>query len=199
MFIKQRSNVIFRDYNSFGYVTDNRNFGYNKIKKDESFIGDKILSESGSVFFSVLDRKPQSLDELAKQINKEYPGLDHTSIMNDAKDFYSKLELDGFVVSGETKMECEEKDTKFSLLVLDPQLLENKKNQNTLYSQNSTQDFLDKHFKGEPQLTNLHVEITSKCNERCLHCYIRKHARNHPLNSIKRPYSLGIRLKSNNP
>ena len=28
------------------------------------------------------------------------------------------------------------------------------------------------YFKGKPQLTNLHIEITSKCNERCVHCYI---------------------------
>lgn len=31
---------------------------------------------------------------------------------------------------------------------------------------------MEEHFEGKPQLTNLHIEITSKCNERCLHCYI---------------------------
>ena len=36
----------------------------------------------------------------------------------------------------------------------------------------SPQDFLEEYFDGKPQLTNIHVEITSKCNERCIHCYI---------------------------
>jgi radical SAM protein with 4Fe4S-binding SPASM domain len=36
----------------------------------------------------------------------------------------------------------------------------------------STQDFFEEYSKGKPQLTNLHIEITSKCNERCVHCYI---------------------------
>lgn len=31
---------------------------------------------------------------------------------------------------------------------------------------------MDKHFNTEPRLTNIHIEITSKCNERCVHCYI---------------------------
>ena len=41
-----------------------------------------------------------------------------------------------------------------------------------MYPEKSTQDFLEEYFNGKPQLTNLHIEITSKCNERCLHCYI---------------------------
>ena len=36
----------------------------------------------------------------------------------------------------------------------------------------STQEFFNEYFKDEPKLTNLHIEITSKCNERCVHCYI---------------------------
>lgn len=48
MFLKKKSNVMFRNYNSFGYITDNRNFGYKKINDNESNIGDKILSESGA-------------------------------------------------------------------------------------------------------------------------------------------------------
>ena len=64
MYIKQKSNIIFRNYNSFGYITDNRNFGYINTNHNEGFIGDKILSDSGAAFFSVLDRKPQNFDEL---------------------------------------------------------------------------------------------------------------------------------------
>lgn len=60
MFFKQKSTIIFRNYESFGYITDNRNFEYKLTNSNENYIGDKILSESGNVFFSVLDRKPQT-------------------------------------------------------------------------------------------------------------------------------------------
>jgi hypothetical protein len=58
MFFKQKSTVIFRNYESFGYLTDNRNFGYQQTDNTENLIGDKIISESGAVFLSVLGRKP---------------------------------------------------------------------------------------------------------------------------------------------
>lgn len=119
MFLKRKSNIIFRNYNSFGYITDNRNFGYKKTDDGKNHIGDKILSESGTVFFSVLDRKPQTLDELTEKIAKQFIDVDINTIKEDARDFYCLLEQDGFIVSGETDIECEEKDTRFSYKMLE--------------------------------------------------------------------------------
>jgi len=172
MFFKQKSNVIFRKYESFGYITDNRNFGYKQTNNKENYIGDKILSESGAVFLSVLSRKPQTLDELAKTINKQFTDVDISTIKNDAREFYSMLERDGFIVSGETLQECDEKDTRFSYKILEPEISKKEFSPTIMHPEKSTQDFLEEYFKGKPQLTNLHIEITSKCNERCVHCYI---------------------------
>ncbi|SFL60909.1 radical SAM additional 4Fe4S-binding SPASM domain-containing protein [Porphyromonadaceae bacterium KH3CP3RA] len=175
MYFKRKSNVLFRDYESFGYITDNRNFGYKQTDDDdkENDLGDKIISESGTIFFSVLDRSPQTLDELAKKISSHFTDVDIRTIKNDAKEFYCSLERDGFVVSGETPQECNEKDIKFSYKTLEPPII--KKYFSTpiiRHSEKSTQDFFEEYFKGKPQLTNLHIEVTSKCNERCVHCYI---------------------------
>jgi radical SAM protein with 4Fe4S-binding SPASM domain len=82
------------------------------------------------------------------------------------------LECDGFIVSGETLQECEDKDTRFSYKILEPEIIKKDFSPTIMYPEKSTQDFLEEHFKGKPQLTNLHIEITSKCNERCVHCYI---------------------------
>jgi radical SAM protein with 4Fe4S-binding SPASM domain len=172
MFFKLKSNVLFRNYESFGYITDNRNYGYKQTNIDENYIGDKILSESGAVFMSVLDRKPQTIDELAKKILKQFTDIDIQTIMNDAKEFYCLLEQDGFIVSGITLQECDEKDTKFSYKTLEPEIIKKNFSPTILHPEKSTQDFLEEYFKGKPQLTNLHIEITSKCNERCVHCYI---------------------------
>jgi len=172
MFFKQKSNVIFRNYESFGYITDNRNFGYKLTNDKENYIGDKIVSETGSVFFSVLDKKPQTIEELARKISQQFIDVDIDTIKNDAIEFYCNLEQNGFVVSGKTLKECEEKDTRFSYKTLEPEIEANNFSLNTIQPEKDTQDFLEEYFEGKPQLTNLHIEITSKCNERCLHCYI---------------------------
>lgn len=163
---------MFRNYESFGYITDNRNFGYKQTNDNETHIGDKILSESGAVFLSVLGKTPQTLDELAKKICKQFIDVDIRTIKEDAKEFYTMLAQDGFIVSGETLQECEEKDMKFSYSMAKPEA-EKKDSLHTIISpEKDTQDFLEEYFNGKPQLTNLHIEIISKCNERCIHCYI---------------------------
>lgn len=172
MFLKKKSNVMFRNHRSFGYITDNRNFGYKTLNVGNNYIGDKILSESGAVFFSVLSKKPQNIDELVAKINEQFEGVDVEVIKSDAKEFYSILERDGFVVSGDTLQECEEKDIRFSYNTLEQETFERDFTPDIVFPEKSTQDFLEEHFKGKPQLTNLHIEITSRCNERCVHCYI---------------------------
>ena len=163
---------MFRNFESFGYITDNRNFGYKQTNNDENKIGDKIVSQSGAVFLSVLDREPQTLEELAKKISKQFTDVDVVTIKEDAKEFYSMLEMDGFVVSGDTLQECNEKDRRFSYKTFEPDIPKKGISLKNMCPKKSTQEFLEEYFKEEPQLTNIHIEITSKCNERCVHCYI---------------------------
>ncbi|MBP1559792.1 MAG: radical SAM protein [Oscillospiraceae bacterium] len=170
MFFKRKSNVIYRNYDSFGYITDNRNFGYKLADDDGNDIGDKIISQSGSIFFSVLDEKPQTLDCLAQKIKMKFENVDIEIIKNDAMEFYSLLESEGFVASGLTAKECDEKDFAFSYKNAK---INNNSNCSAINNfKKSTQEFFDEYFNSKPQLTNLHIEITSKCNERCIHCYI---------------------------
>ncbi len=171
MYFKRKSNIIFRNYESFGYITDNRNFRYELTSNNGNYIGDKILSESGAVFFSVLDIKPQTINELAKKIHKRYQNADIKTLKKDAIDFFSNLEQDGFIVSGLTFQECDRKDYRFSYKGLKTELIKNSSPINKKITE-TTQIFFEKYYKRKPQLTNLHVEITSRCNERCIHCYI---------------------------
>ena len=172
MYFKQKSNILFRNYESFGYITDNRNFGYKQANNNANNIGDKIVSQSGAVFLSVLGRKPQTLDELAIKINKQFTNVNIGTLKNDAREFYCMLERDGFIVSGETLQECDEKDTGFSYNLLGPEMANFDFSSTNMHPEKSTQEFFEEYFKDKPQLTNLHIEITSKCNERCVHCYI---------------------------
>lgn len=173
MYLKINNKVLFRNYDSFGYLTDNRNFGYEQINtKGKKHIGDKILSESGAVFLSALNKKPQSINDLVEKISTQFNDVDISTIKNDAIDFYLKLEQDGFISSGITRQECAAKDKKFSYKTLEPEIIENNSSSTFFHLEKTTQEFFEEHFNGKPQLTNLHLEIISKCNERCIHCYI---------------------------
>lgn len=172
MYFKRKSNIIFRNYEAFGYITDNRNFGYKQVNSNDNIIGDKILSESGAVFFSVLEKEPQTIDELTKKISKQFIDVDIDTIKSDVIDFFYTLEQDGFIVSGETIQECYKKDIRFSYRNSEPEIIKKSFSSKTMHPNKSTQDFLEEYFNGKPQLISLHVEITSKCNERCIHCYI---------------------------
>lgn len=172
MFIKRRSNILYRDFQTFGYLTDNRNFGYKLKNASEEFVGDKIVSQSGTIFLSVLSRKPQELDDMVKQINALFPDVDSGVIKEDAQEFFGTLEREGFIISGESVQECDEKDTKFSYRNIASEIEDKSLSLADQVPSKSTQEFFEEHFNGRPQLTNLHIEITSKCNERCIHCYI---------------------------
>lgn len=171
MFYMIKSDVMFRNYGSFGYITDNRNFGYKKADMNDDDIGDKIVSQSGAVFLSALCQKPQTLDEIVRKIILQFNDVNFETIMIDAKEFYKILEHDGFIVSGETKDDCHKKDSKFSYKMSEPAIAKSYF-QNNVAIKKHTQDFFESFFNGEPQLTNLHLEITSMCNERCFHCYL---------------------------
>ncbi len=171
MYFKLKSNIIYRDYGSFGYITDNRNFGYKLVNDNRNEIGDKIVSQSGAVFLSILSNKPQSIDSISMQISSIYEGVNIELIKVDAIEFYCALESEGFIVSGISELECNDKDIRFSYKDMKCELKDNVCSQ----EDNSfalTQSFFEKYFNNEPQLTNVHVEVTSECNERCVHCYI---------------------------
>lgn len=182
MFVKRRSNILYRDFQAFGYLTDNRNFGYKLKNASEGFVGDKIVSQSGNVFLSVLSRKPQKLDDIVKQIKDVFPDVDSGVIKEDAREFFATLEREGFIISGESERECDEKDTKFSYRNITSEILDESLSLAEQIPSKLTQEFLEEHFQGRPQLTNLHIEITSRCNEKCIHCYI---PRDHRTDEIK--------------
>jgi radical SAM protein with 4Fe4S-binding SPASM domain len=160
MFYKQKFDTFIRIYGQIGYIIN------------KSIYSDRFVSQSGAVFLSVLNRAPQILDKLAEKIVKQFVCADIEIIKQDAKDFYDMLERDGFIVSGKTSQECDDNDTRFSYKSLDPKTINNDFTPVVMRSEKSTQEFFKEHFKDNPCLTDFQIELTSRCNERCLHCYI---------------------------
>lgn len=172
MFFKRKSNVIFRTHPRFGYIIDGSTYVYRKAAGNTNYTGDKILSESGAIFFSALGTIPQPISDIVNKLSENYNGVDLSVINDDAAEFYMALERDGFVVSGETIHECEEKDYKFSYRALAQEAVKPDSPRPVTHQERSTFDFLDDYHNGNPRLTSVHIEITSRCNEMCVHCYI---------------------------
>jgi radical SAM protein with 4Fe4S-binding SPASM domain len=160
MFYRQRFDTFIRVYDDIGYI----------VNKCDST--DIAVSQSGAVFLSALNRNPQTLDELAEKIIQQFVDVDIEAIKKDVKDFYDMLENDGYIVSGETEEELNVKDIRFSYKQFKPKTINNDFTPSVLHSEKSTQQYLDEHFKNKPKLRGLQIELTSKCNERCIHCYI---------------------------
>jgi radical SAM protein with 4Fe4S-binding SPASM domain len=172
MYYKLAQTIMYRNYNSFGYITDNRNFGY-VLKNNSRIIGDRIVSQSGSVFLSVLTKEPQKISKILEKIMEYFPDIGNDIILKDVLEFYSILEKEGFVVSGVTKYKCNWNDSHHSVEVKNDDTKKGIDQRNV-----ETEKYFIEQFNGAPQLRSLHIEITSRCNERCIHCYVPKNNSN---------------------
>ena len=160
MLYRQKKDTYIRNYDGAGYITSTGIFN------------DRMVNESGTVFLCALSRKPQTLDELTDKIIKSFVGVDRETVKKDAEEFYEALIEDGFIIKGETEEELNAKDIGFTYNVVQPKTQREDFTPTIQRADSDTQEFLEKHFKDKPHLTSFQIELTSRCNERCVHCYI---------------------------
>lgn len=162
MLYRQKKDTYIRNYDGVGYISSTGIFN------------DRCTNESGTVFLCALSRKPQSLEELADKIMPSFADDDvsRETIINDAKEFYDTLIEDGFIIKGESPEELDAKDTGFTYNQIQPKTIRVDFTPTIQRADSTTQEYLEKHFKDKPHLSSFQIELTSKCNERCVHCYI---------------------------
>lgn len=160
MLYRQKKDTYIRNYDGVGYITSTGIFN------------DRCTNESGTVFLCALNRTPQTLDELVDKILPAFVGVDRETIRTDAKEFYDNLVADGFIVKGETEAELNAGDIGFTYKSIEPKTIKKDFTPTIQRADSSTQEYLEKHFKDKPHLSSFQIELTSKCNERCVHCYI---------------------------
>lgn len=155
MYFSLKTDCYFRKYGKIGYLSR------------PIITTEEIVDEIGSFFLDKLSYTPTHIDEIVGQLLAEFDGIDKTQLKSDALEFYSKLALDGFLNQALSLEEYEESGFKYSTL-------EGKFAHSNLKSQleESSSLFLREYFKNTPYLHTFHIELTSRCNERCVHCYI---------------------------
>jgi radical SAM protein with 4Fe4S-binding SPASM domain len=160
MFYRQKYNVFTRVFGDIGYV-------FNIVNENS-----EVVNAAGAVFLNALSRKPQTLDDLAVIIAKLFVDADIDIIKKDAKEFYDNLEKDGYIVSGETSEELDRKDMHFSYSGIERMTLKKAISPVITRVTESSYNYLEKYFQNTPKIMTFQIELTSRCNERCVHCYI---------------------------
>lgn len=157
MLYRQKFDTFIRAYEDIGYIINKGNFT------------DQVTDHIGSVFLRSISRKPKELKDIINEITNCFGVDDEKLIVNDVVEFLDDLENDGFIVSGNSVPELNKKDKSFSY-----NFINNTSSPESLskHTDVSTQSFLDNYLKNHPKLISFQIEITSRCNERCIHCYI---------------------------
>ena len=163
MFFCRLPYILYRDYPDFGYLTDNRNLGYDTASKSCVKVGERILSKTGSVFYSVLTEKPQTLHKLSESLLPLFRGVSLTEIEEDAKAFFLELSQDGFILCDQEARIPDRLDY-FSYA--------NRTTRALVEKGDPTEDPLSIDWGTEYRLTRIHVDVSGFCNEHCVHCYI---------------------------
>ena len=164
MYYRTLPYIIFRDCLDFGYLTDNRNYGYDTASKSSIKVGERILSKTGSVFYSYLSEKAQSLPEIVEKIAPLFPKVSPEELEKDAEEFFLDLSKDGFIICGENSdrlqdLKCFSYENHHSLDL------------SSEFETNSDVSF-ETNWGTKYHLVRVHVDVSGLCNEHCVHCFI---------------------------
>ena len=162
--------LVRQSKNSFIRIYDNCELGYisNQLTKY-----DRTYNESGAVFLSQISRQPKDIRTIVDNISSIYSEVDSNTIANDFMSFIEELSESQFVVMGESLEELDQKDLAFSYSSNSPKTFTDYYPQKTKQKvQRDTEEFFLRHDQRKPRLASLQFELTSRCNERCIHCYI---------------------------
>lgn len=160
MYYKIKNNILFRQYEEYGYITDNSMFGYQKPNDNTIIVGEKYVSQSGAIMLSLLEKEPKHIDKIIEELLEIFIGVEFDELKADVIDFFNEFVNEGFLSCGISSDECNLNDNvQRSLSEINSTIIPDDSCSKNVINQN---DFL----------RSLHIEIADECNERCIHCYI---------------------------
>lgn len=160
MYYKIKNDILFRQYKGYGYITDNSEFGYEKLGTYKASPGEKYISESGSVMLATLGKTPRHIDDIMVELTRIFRNVDFDILKRDTMDFFHAFACSGYLNQGETYEKCQDMTTPPSPCGDDAEkILVDEGNQKYSLNPNDL-------------LRSIHIEIIKGCNERCVHCFI---------------------------
>lgn len=162
MLVRQSKNTFIRHCDEEVYIT-------NQLTRH-----DRTYNETGSDFLKEISRVPKDVDVAVDNLLKLYGNsVSHDELKTDFVDFIQDLSDYLFLVIGNTPEELDKKDIDFSYSMGNPKTLVDDFTQETIQCvKETTQDHNLEAAQRKPRLSAIQFELTSRCNERCIHCYI---------------------------
>lgn len=161
MLVKLSKNSYVRQMGEYGYIT-------NQLTRL-----DRVYNETGADFLTRIQKMPLDVDSIIAELHELYgESVDECGLREDFISFVKELEQSCFVVTGDTMEEIENKDIDFSYSLGNPDNILKNRTIALAEPDCSTTDFMTQLSQENPRLISMEVEITSGCNERCIHCYI---------------------------
>jgi len=162
MLVRQCKNTFIRFIEEEGYIT-------NQMTRH-----DRTYNETGADFLRIINRKPQDVEDIVNHLQAVYGNsVSHDELKQDFMAFVQDLDKHLFVVTGETPEELDAKDLDFSYSMENPKTMIDDFTQVTdVPIKESTQSHMLDATQRKPRMNGLQIELTSRCNERCIHCYI---------------------------
>lgn len=155
MYYALRPECYFRKYGEIGYL-------YNSLR-----FTDEVVDLQGAIFLEKLNYGYQDIDTIVNGLLQVFDGVSAEEIKTDATCFYNNLVSDEFLLVSDKLEGSYEVHNYYGSI-------EKRMAKNYMKSdaRQSSYSFLEKYFNHNPFLISFHAELTSKCNERCVHCYI---------------------------
>ena len=178
MITRQSKNSFIRCTEHYGYII-------NQLTRQ-----DRVYNEVGSMFLRHISRNPQNVDSIIYDLLAQFDDVSEEQLKSDFLEFLLDLEKAQFVVIGNSKEELDQKDQSFTYAIERPNtLIENFYQETREKVPDNTQNFFLEEVQGRPLISALQFELSSRCNERCIHCYIPNEKKNSgidmPLNKVK--------------
>ncbi len=162
MLVRQTKNTFIRFYDDKGYITNQM------TRYDRSY------NEIGADFLRTLSRVPRNISSIVDELSLLYGNSVSKEILTkDFTDFVFDLEKYYFVVTGDSANECDSKDMDFTYSR--GNIKTNIKDFSQVTDQiveENTFDCMLEADQRKAHLKSIQFELTSRCNERCIHCYI---------------------------
>lgn len=167
MYIKQSKNSFIRTTAKYGYIT-------NQLLRH-----DRVYDEGGAIMLKEISREPQEIDDIVKRLVHIYEDVEFDVIKKDFLEFAHSLADGKFVVIAETIAGLDAKDAEFTYAIENPKtLIDNFYQPTEEKVSENTQDFFLEEVQGQPLIARIQFELSSRCNERCIHCYIPNEKKN---------------------
>lgn len=192
LLIRQCKDTFIRRFGDAGYIT-------NQLTKH-----DRVYSDVGGVFLNKISREPKEAESIIKELHRFFTDVSEETIRQDFIELITDLEKNKFVLTGDSEETLNLKEPYFSYLMENPKTsVFNFLQQDKRSILMDTEEFFYEKFREKPTIFSAEIEITSRCNERCVHCYIPHENKNRDiekalafdvLDQLKEMGTLGVTL-----